>query len=80
MTWVIGYSDTIDATLQNNKGGRVKYVDGKPASDWKKGPTLAEALKTAGQEGWELVAIYPSIETGYTKDPTWVFKRPSPLG
>lgn len=70
MTWVIGYSDTIDATLQNNKGGRVKYVDGKPASDWKKGPTLAEALKTAGQEGWELVVnIHNRREVGYTGGP-----------
>lgn len=66
MTWLVGYGGK----------GPVKEQDGEELPDWKKGPKLAQALNTAGAEGWELIKIYISQYSGNAIDPYYIFRRP----
>lgn len=48
------YSEVV---FRDYRGWRVRAVNGREASNWKAGTTLAEYLEQAGADGWEMVNI-----------------------
>jgi hypothetical protein len=64
-------------TLQDYKGWRPRFIDGKALENWTEGPLMHEFIDHMGEDGWELVSAC-SGEKMYALNDKYqlYFKRP----
>jgi hypothetical protein len=82
MTWLVGHSLPTSAEHYKWRGGRVMFVNGEPVKeDPTKMADLNAWLRTAGEQGWELVNFQlprGGHRLGYAEqaEAVYLFKRP----
>jgi len=66
------------ASFQQNRGCRLRFIDGKQLKNWESAPLLHEYLELMAEEGWELAAVCAGERLfGVNDKHQLFFKRPA---